>query len=186
MLNNVVALLGGAAPEVGDYESIQTYTVGAGGQATISFTSIASTYKHLQIRYTAHSAGVGADYTLVNLRFNSDSGSNYVYHRLYGNGSSVSANAATGQTAAVATWIPDDLTMASSYGVNVIDILDYASTNKYKTIRNLGGFDMNGSGLVGLFSGLWTNTAAISQIDLTTGSGQNFKQYSSFALYGIK
>jgi hypothetical protein len=32
----------------GDFESIATVTVGSGGSAVISFTSIPSTYAHLQ------------------------------------------------------------------------------------------------------------------------------------------
>lgn len=33
-----------------DYDSIATTTVGAGGAASITFSSIPSTYQHLQIR----------------------------------------------------------------------------------------------------------------------------------------
>jgi hypothetical protein len=186
--NQIAGLLTGGVPvSLTDYESIATVTVGAGGQATISFTSIPSTYSHLQLRYSAHSEGVGADYTLVNIRLNNDSGSNYVYHRLIGNGTAASANSATSQTAMLGTWIPDDLSMANSYGSAVVDVIDYTSVNKNTTLRILGGFNMNtADGLIGLFSGLWLNAAAVNRIDLTTLSGQDFDQYSSFALYGIK
>ena len=67
----------------------------------------------------------------------------------------------------------------------VIDILDYANTNKYKTSRGLSGYDANGSGLLYLASGLWMNTAAITSIEITDALG-NFATNSTFALYGIK
>jgi hypothetical protein len=73
---------------------------------------------------------------------------------------------------------------ASVFGGIVIDILDYANTNKYKTMRTLSGYDANGSGNVGLFSGLWMNTAAVTSINLLTFYDQ-YATYSSFALYGI-
>ena len=52
-------------------------------------------------------------------------------------------------------------------------------------MRSLGGYDANGSGNVGLFSGVWMNTAAITSISLLSDSG-NQEQYTQFALYGIK
>jgi len=71
----------------------------------------------------------------------------------------------------------------SGFG-GVTDILDYASTNKNKTVRTLGGFDANGSGYVNLTSNLWSNTAAINTI--TINAVGTFNQYSQFSLYGIK
>jgi hypothetical protein len=71
--------------------------------------------------------------------------------------------------------------------VGVIDILDYTSTNKNKTIRTLGGFDMNGKGFAALFSGLWYKAPeAVTRIDLTSNTTLDFAVNSSFALYGIK
>jgi len=184
--NQIVGFLGGAgAAAVGDYQSISTVTVGAGGQATISFTSIPSTYSHPQIRYLAHITGTGADYANINIRLNSDTAANYTYHRLQGNGTAASANAGTSQTAMLGTLIPDDLSNANTYGAGVLDLLDYTSTNKNKTIRLLGGMDNTSSYFIQLISGLWFKTPeAVTQIDLTCSA--NFKQYSSFALYGIK
>ena len=65
----------------------------------------------------------------------------------------------------------------------VIDILDYADTNKYKTARILCGADNNSAGEVGIFSGSWRNTAAITSIQINLA---NFTEGSKFALYGIK
>ena len=83
--------------------------------------------------------------------------------------------------------IPAATSTASVFGGIVIDLLDYSNTNKYKTLRSLGGWDANGSGRIILNSGLWGNSgSAISSIDIVTSTGNNFVQYSTFALYGIK
>ena len=188
MLNNTVALLeSGAAAAVGDYESIQTTTVGAGGTSTVTFSSIPSTYKHLQIRMLSRTNRAFATDALK-IRFNSDSGNNYAYHYLNGSGSAASAGALT---SASLTYAPTpnmagNSASANIFGVTVTDVLDYANTNKYKTLRHLGGNDQNGSGNVTLQSGLWLNTAAVSIIDITAEAGTTILQYSSFALYGVK
>ena len=71
------------------------------------------------------------------------------------------------------------------FAAAVIDILDYANTNKNKTIRALDGLDNNGSGTVAFSSSLWSSTSAINSIEIS-GLGGTIQQYSSFALYGIK
>jgi len=154
------------------YESIATVTVGAGGASSVTFSSIPSTYTHLQIRAFM----VGGNFTTI--RFNGDTtGSNYRNHYLVGNGSSASAssNANNAYTPMSAS--------ANGYA-DVIDILDYSNTNKNKTIRALEGYDNNGSGEIYLSSNLWMSTAAISSIVFTPSSSMS--QYSQFALYGIK
>lgn len=157
----------------GDYDSIATVTVGSGGSATVEFTSIPGTYKHLQLRI-AGLAGSADAY----LNFNGDStATNYYNHQLYGNGTAVSAFAYNNR------YIDAGGTSNTYPAVYVIDILDYTNTNKYKTIRDLWGYDYNGSGRVGLNSILWSNTAAITSISITN---RTWSQYSHFALYGIK
>jgi hypothetical protein len=169
------------------YDSIATVTVGSGGSSSISFTSIPSTYTHLQIR------GIGRLTNAVSsndasLRFNTDSGSNYAHHHLYGNGASASTPGTGSTTSSILVsygGFPGTNTTTTAFSGFVIDILDYASTSKNKTVRGLIGYDANGSGELSLFSGLWFNStiAGIFQIDF---SGVTFAQYSQFALYGVK
>jgi hypothetical protein len=185
MLNNIAAILGEGGGVANSYESIQTVTVGSGGQATISFTSIPATFKHLQIRWLARD-NFASDASDLNMRFNSDSGANYVWHQLVGDGSTAAAYASTSQTSMRAGFVTGSTAGSNIFAVTVLDLLDYANTSKNKTVRNLGGFDKNGSGSVGLQSGLWMSTSAITRIDLTPRVGTTFSQYSSFALYGIK
>jgi hypothetical protein len=169
------------------YESIATVTVGSGGSASVSFTSIPSTYTHLQIRGISKTDRANRFGDTFNVRFNSDTGSNYAWHELYGNGASATAGGGTtasfmrlGRTSAVDAAIND------IFGAQVIDILDYANTNKYKTTRSLDGDDLNGEGFVGIWSGLWQSTSAVTSITLIPNLGTNWVQYTQFALYGIK
>lgn len=171
----------------GDFESIATVTVGGGGAANAEFTSIPATFTHLQIRYIARAASGGSAFDPNFIRFNSDTASNYAYHYLTGNGSTAAAGAGSTQTSTWGGLWPYDAATASAYGAGVIDILDYANTNKYKTLRTLSGVDTNGSGESFYNSGLWMSTSAITSIRITPATGSvNFKQYSHFALYGIR
>jgi hypothetical protein len=166
----------------GAYESIAAATVPSGGAANITFNSIPQNYSHLQIRFIARTGSSSSMF----YRFNNDSGSNYSgRHRLTGDGSTAAASGSSSQ-AQIYTFGTSGLpTATSTFGVGVADILDYANTNKYKTLRQLDGWDANGSGVVEFVSGAWMNTNAITEINIGLDSG-SFVQNSSFALYGIK
>lgn len=173
----------GLVTDFSSYESIATTTVGAGGQATITFSSIPSTYKHLQVRMLVKSSGAT---DACDMRFNSDTGNNYAYHELYGTGSSA-GSAASAPRSAMPLVSPGIASSSTNmFSIGVVDILDYADTNKNKTIRNIGGYDLNGSGAASLVSNVWLNTSAISTITIYLRASTNFGQYSHFALYGIK
>jgi len=172
----------GAGPS-GDYQSIATTTVGSGGSSTVTFSDIPQTYKHLQLRIMTRATGT-ATFT-IRVRLNGDTGTSYANHFLEGDGASAISGVNTGGTYILLYVQPKSSALANVFGGFVVDILDYANTNKYKTLRHLGGYDANGSGYVDLDSGLWMNSSAITSIELTTGA-TSFAEYSSFALYGIK
>lgn len=170
------------------FESIATVTVGAGGSSSITFSSIPSTYKHLQLRGIINSTKSGASGAdSLELTMNSDATALYSAHRLFGDGSGTTADGFATQNYAYFGIQPQTTSAVSYYSAVVIDILDYANTSKYKTFRSLMGFDANGSGRVGLFSGSWQSTNAINSIQIYSDNrSANFTQYSSFALYGVK
>ena len=180
-LVGIIASSGGVAG--GDYESIATVTLGSAA-STISFSSIPSTYQHLQVRGIARGTLASNEVT-IRMRFNSDTGNNYARHILEGDGVTAAAYAASSGNLMALGTASASTAGASIFGVAVADVLDYKDTNKYKTLRNLSGNDRNGSGAISLTSGLWMNTAAITSITIFADSG-NLDQYSSFALYGIK
>lgn len=191
MLNTVIPIFSsaGAGAAGTAYESIATVTVGSGGASEINFSSIGTSWSHLQLRILARTDR-GAEQDSAKIQFNNDttSGNYYQSHYVSGNGATVSVDA---QGTSTYIWIPRfaaSTATASNFGVAVVDVLDYKSTNKHKTTRTLGGYDNNGSGQIWFSSGLWfpSTISAISSIKLTPVSGSNFTQYSHFALYGIK
>jgi hypothetical protein len=187
LLNVISGLLSGAGAPASttSYESIATVTVGGGGSSTISWTSIPSTFKHLQIRGIART-NHASSFDNMKLTYNGDTGTNYNGHQLYGFGASAGAQSGGDNAFTFVGYVSGNSGTASVFSGFVIDILDYANTNKYKTDRYLCGEDLNGSGSISLGSGLWRSTSAINRVDLTPADGSSFNQYSSFALYGIK
>jgi len=176
---------GRAGGPVGAYDSLATVTVGAGGLASITFAGIPTGYAHLQIRITGRG---GRALFLDNpvFKFNSDlTTGNYYQHAIYGDGSTVTA-AASGTDYILAYSIAGNNAGSNVFGAMVVDILDYANTNKNKTVRYLGGVDNNGQGIIGFGSGAWFSTNAINSIGITLSTGESFQQYSQFALYGVK
>jgi hypothetical protein len=107
-------------------------------------------------------------------------------HLLIGDGASASTDADPIATKNYSQVTTGNNSTASVFAAQIIDILDYANTNKYKTLRALSGFDNNGSGTVRLGSSLWISTVAISSIQIFNYGGSDFNEYSQFALYGIK
>lgn len=167
-----------------DYESIGTFTLGS-NQTTITFSSIPSTYKHLQIRALAGNNNGGIGVGSFYVKFNSDSGSNYSWHRIYGDGETASVSSVSSTTAmdlAVVGFAGN----TNPFGAVILDILDYTNTGKNTTCRSLAGSDRNGAGTIAIYSGAWYNTAAVTNIDITTDSGNQFTTNSRFALYGIR
>jgi hypothetical protein len=162
------------------FESIATITPSAAN--TITFSSIPSTYKHLQVRFLVNQT----DFATMRLRFNGDtSSSSYTQHQLDANGSSVSAGGSgSGVVDGIAVTTASD--SSSIFSVGIIDVIDYASTTKNKTARIFAGRDRAAaSSAVNLRSGLYLSTSAVSSLTLFV-SGANYTSGSVFSLYGIK
>lgn len=185
-------LAGNSAYQPSSFESIATVTA-SGGETSLTLGSIPSTYKHLQIRSITKTTSTTNAGSNILLRFNSISGTSYASHRLYGDGSTVGA----GYTAPSADSIGLlDFAQRSSTQLNniyapaIIDIHDYSSTTKNKTVRAIYGNDSNQTGagtwFIYLLSGLFIDTSAINAITFSIASGVSFAAGTTFALYGIK
>jgi len=171
--------------ETGAYESISTVTVGVGGAANVTFSSIPSTYTHLQIRGISKTNRTSSSVDSIKVQFNGDTASNYTYHELIGNGASALSDNVTSTSFTVIARTAGNAN-TNFFGAFTCDILDYANNNKYKTHRTLSGVDLNGSGALFFNSGLWMSTSAITSIVIAPQTGTLLNQYSSLALYGIK
>jgi hypothetical protein len=176
----------------GAYDSIATTTVGSGGASSITFSSIPSTYTHLQIRALSKVDTTTNSDAYSFIQFNSDTTyTNYYTHYIYGTGTAAGAggNQSSGYTGGAIIDTPySGANQTSVFAGSVTDVLDYTNTNKYKTVRSLSGWDANGAtggSWITLLSALWLNTSAVSSITITCPT-KTFAQYSQFALYGVK
>jgi hypothetical protein len=154
------------------YEPIATTTLGS-DTTTITFSSIAGTYTDLIIAGN----GIASSDAGISVRFNSDTGSNYSYTYIYGDGTSAVSGRDTNQGFA----------SGGRLGVNgatsLFHIMNYANTSTYKTMLSRGS---NAAVLTIAVVSLWRSTSAITTIALTRGNGGNFATGSTFTLYGIK
>ena len=164
------------------FEAIATASPSSTG--TVTFSSIPSGYEHLQLRVYARNTDTASSRNIL-LELNADSGANYAYHVLAGDGASTSLSRSASDTFSVIGTMPANSAAANVFGVAVVDILDYASTNKNTTIRGLLGFDSNGSGRVEFGSVLWASTAAVSSLRVYFAGG-NYTSGSVLALYGLR
>jgi hypothetical protein len=186
----VLAVAGAGAGPVGAgnaYELLETVSVGSGGQVSVTFSNLnssyGSTYQHLQLRMT-HRASGGTRSDNVYLQFNSDA-TGYSLHYLYGNGSSVASSGSANQTSIIVGRLTGSSSGANIFGASVVDILDAFETTKNKTVRSFTTANDGTDNTVWLFSGLWIDTGAVTSFTLTSGA-TDFVQGSRFSLYGLK
>jgi hypothetical protein len=183
-----LGILSSAGGGFGTYELIETQILGTTA-ASITLSSLdayAGIYKHLQVRITSRDnrATDGGNNVLV--RLNGDTGGNYAWHRLRGNGSSVTSSAGSSATSMnlFASQALNDT--ASSFGAAVLDLLDPYSTSKNKTLRCLQGIRAATDPAIELRSGFWNNTASITSITFTPETSGSFVTGSRFSIYGIR
>lgn len=173
------ALSGNSVFVPGSFDHLETINVGAGGASSVTFSNLnnyASTYQHLQLRLVClHSADQNAV-----MRFNGDTASNYNWHQIVGNGSSV-ASFGTSDSWMQIGYGPNSTTIPTA---SVIDILDPFDTSKLKTSKVLAG-SASSTNNIKLMSGLWRSSAAISSITLFEINGA-FKEGSRLSIYGMR
>lgn len=168
------------------FTSIETITL-ASPSSAITFSSIPQTYKHLQIRGIAKGTTSGDQDLYMQVGTGSITTVNYTWHNAYGTGATTyGGQSGSGANYIVAGWNFAIATASTDVVAGtIIDISDYARTDKNKTVRSISGSDKNGGGTVGLYSGFcYDFTTAIDTIKLYPASG-SFNTYTTFALYGI-
>lgn len=170
------------------FESIAS-AVGNDSSLTITFSSIPSTYQHLQIRISAVKTTTTSEE--LRLRFNGDTATNYSWHNFSGYNTTVSARAGTSQTyIQVSSNVGSNADMSTTApSIAIVDIHDYASTTKNKAVKSFGGVDQNitTNSDINLNSGLWRSTSAINSITIfMPNNGANFKTTTTISLYGIR
>lgn len=159
---------------------ISSVSVGAGGAADITFSSIPSTYTDLVLCLTGRFSS-GAGFSLISLNGSSANFSNRI---LEGNGSAASSfvNGSTNYAGA----LDGSGDTANTFSNTQYYIPNYAgSTNKSISFEAV--MENNGTtAYIDAGALLWSNTAAITSIKLATHTAANYAQYSTAYLYGVK
>jgi hypothetical protein len=163
------------------FTKIASVSVGAGGAASMDFTSIPGTYTDLCIKLSGRSARAGQQVDNLFITFNSNT-SGYTMKSLSGNGSSASS---AGYSSRYASFAVDAAgSTASTFSNHEIYIPNYAgSTNKSYSADSVSENNATAA-QSDLVAGLWSNTAAITSISLLP-EVSTWVQYSTATLYGI-
>jgi hypothetical protein len=166
---------------------ISSNTVGSGGAASVTFSSIPATYTDLVVKISSRQTNAQI-YGVLNFQFNSSGGTAYSYKLLQGDGSAATSTGQTGVDSIYGVYSDVGANATANTFSNIeMYIPNYTSSN-YKSV-SLDQVAENNSSTANtiLNAGLWANTSAITSIVMATGgSGANFVQYSTFYLYGIK
>lgn len=161
------------------FEKIATATVGSGGASSITFDPIAASWTDLVILASVRTTG-GSTSDQMLIKFNGST-SGYSSKMLGGNGSSTSSPA-------IAQYVmPNNTTdqTASTFNNGQIYIPNYTGSSN-KSYSAEGVQENNGTAaFMWMTAGLWSNTAAITSIELYP-TANTFAQYSTATLYGIK
>lgn len=160
------------------YQLISTQTL-TSSSSSVTFSSIPSTYKHLQIRTVTKST---ANNTQTLVRLNGSSGS-YATHRIYRSNTTVaSSNSSSDNYIRPNTQASSSTT--NSFCATIFDVFDYASSTKNTVLKYFGGGAYVNFQLE-LGSGLLVNTSVLDSITFYDGGG-SFEVGSRFSLYGIE
>jgi hypothetical protein len=153
------------------YTQINSVTL-ASASSSVTFSSIPQNFRDLILVLD----GTPTANSIVNFRYNGDSGANYNRVGMEGDGTTPSSYFGTGATSLrVIAW-------RTGRSNAIHQIMDYSATDKHKTSISRGNpTDV----AVQAAAGRWANTSAITSIAVTLDANQ-FATGSTFTLYGIE
>ena len=165
------------------YTLISSSTV-ATNTASVTFSSIPSTYTDLVIRCSNRTASGGVE--TLNIQLNGDTATNYSSTNVKGSGTAASNSRTTSDTSATmytSDWSSDT---ANTFSNGEIYIPSYTVAQN-KPIGTFGVEENNAAAaFITASASLWRSTAAVTSITLIYTGGNNHLAGSSFYLYGIK
>ena len=162
------------------YTPLATTTLGSAA-SSVTFSTISGSYTDLIVVFSGTAGGGNSNLILT---FNSDTGSNYSWTDIEGNGTSAASYRLSNQTGIKFAY--NLVATGTSQCNTIMHIMNYSNTNTYKTALGRVNTPTNATIYAGTTAGvgLWRNTAAITS--LTCSNGDNFASGSTFSLYGIK
>jgi hypothetical protein len=163
------------------FELISAVTVGAGGATTVTFSSIPSTYTDLVLKMSVRSSHTGGVELWINPNGSSANGT---AKALQGNGAAAASyNSSRFETFGYVNW---STTTANTFSSVDSYIPNYAGSSNKSMSSDGVSEDNSTTAYAMLEAALWSNTAAITSLDIVLATGKTFVQYSSFYLYGVK
>jgi len=163
---------------------IQTVTVGAGGAASIDFTSIPGTYTDLCLVFSIRTSRGSLD--LMGAQLNGDTTSgNYVVRWLRGDGSTVTSDTRSTFSGIYAGIAADSSQTANTFSNQSLYFPNYTASTA-KTVSEHSANENNAAtAYMGISANSWSGTAAISSIKLLSLNASTLQQYSTASLYGL-
>lgn len=156
--------------------ALATYTIPSASALTlITFSSIPNTFRDLRLVVSATTDAEGN----IFMKVNGDGGSNYSQVNMRG-----FASTSAGSSSSTGVRINSNYStglQTTSRATNIYDIMDYAQTNKHKTIL----VRANHSDEVDAIAARWASTAAITSVSVTANDAAAFTTGSTFSLYGV-
>jgi hypothetical protein len=168
------------------FELIQATTLGS-AQSNIEFTSIPSTFTDLCIKYSLRTSSAGSRDD-IKITINSDTGSNYSARRVYGIDEITGSQSSSGAPSALNIGSVDGNGATSDTFANIeFYIPNYAgSNNKSISFDWVTENNSTESFVLGLSAILWSSSSAITSFKIESKAGNNFVEYSTAYLYGVK
>lgn len=163
------------------YEPIATTTLGS-DQASISFSSLGA-YTDIRIVSVVRSSRSSLSDT-YSMRLNSDTGSNYSWTFVRGDGSAASSFRAANVTGLGIGEVIAANQTSGIFNVVTTDLMNYTNTTTNKTVISRSSVSANYGAEAWIST--WRNTAAVTSIGLYFANGSNLLTGSTFTLYGIK
>lgn len=155
------------------YDLLDSVTLSS-SSSSVTFSSIDQSYRDVVLIVEALGNASSAANVLVT--FNSDSGSNYPYVGMSGNGST--AISFTGTSTSISGFGSDGTTRVfSSFQIN-----DYSATGKHKTVLVRAN---RPDSVIQARAARWANTSAITTVTITDNLANGYAAGSTFYLWGV-
>lgn len=182
----------GLATETSAYTLIDSQVIGAGGASNITFSSIPSTYYHLELRYIAKNTDTGTNNGVSWLLKpnNNVTTTDYLVAGIYGQrlGADDFQDLTTPGSPGQWPWWNINTSKAGYsnwFGSGNVFIFDYANSNKHKTVIMQGGFHWDVNSQISYQVQFYEQNTAISSLTVAP-SDNNWAEYTKFSLYGVK
>jgi hypothetical protein len=179
----VLGITSSAIKTFGEYDLLETALVET-ATPSVLFNNLDiyfGKYKHLQLKAVTKMEGSGVGNFII--RVNEDVGTNYSYHRLEGNGTSVSSASGINRSSLL---MGNTQNQTNAFTMSVIDVLDFSSTSKTKTFKSFTGGHTTSYAQLGIYSSQWRSTSPITQLMCLVENGSSWSSGSRFSIYGFK